>query len=104
MYTVYVKYVYLQGDILLQWSDVNYKYKNIFLNEKMKPTFEPNQDKITTPGQINSELPNESIALIPPTSPRAPSQEFDYLTNASTALIPPRILLHEELHRSKLTT
>ena len=48
MYTVYVKYVYLQGDILLQWSDVNYKYKNIFLNEKMKPTIEPNQDKITT--------------------------------------------------------
>ena len=60
-----------------------------FLNEKMKPTIEPNQDKITTHDQINSELPNESITLIPLTSPSVPSQGINYLTNASNTLILP---------------
>ena len=44
------------------------------VNEKIKKmnlTIEPNKDKITTYDQINSVLPNVSIALIPPASPSA---------------------------------
>ena len=58
------------------------------LKKKMKPTIEPNQDKITTYNQINSELPNESITLIPNTWRSLPSQETDYITNDRTTLMP----------------
>ena len=55
--------------------------------KKMKPTIEPNQDKITTYNQIISELPNESITLIPNTWRSAPSHETDYITNDRTTLM-----------------